>query len=147
LNWCVANGQSFEESPFNGQAIDLLWTGGKRIVIGIPQTDRVSFCPHTLRRTEISIEYVRRRRGCVPAALELIGQRHGDIDRHITHRFSFEESDKALDLVANYRDGLVKAMIEFGRVGYASYNRSHVELLHKTSCLAAFNAVKSEPEV
>jgi L-iditol 2-dehydrogenase len=31
----------------------------------------------------------------------------------ITHRFPFAETDAAFDLVANYRDGVVKAMIEF----------------------------------
>jgi len=95
------------------QAVDLLKPGGKLMVIGIPETDRVSYCPHTLRRKEITIEHVRRQRGCVPEALELIGQRRSEIDRLITHHFPFEETAEAFDLVAGYRDGVVKAMIEF----------------------------------
>ena len=31
----------------------------------------------------------------------------------ITHRFPFDESKEAFDMVADYRDGVVKAMIEF----------------------------------
>jgi len=31
----------------------------------------------------------------------------------ITHRFSFSETAKAFDMVANYQDGVMKAMIDF----------------------------------
>ena len=31
----------------------------------------------------------------------------------ITHRFPFEKTKDAFDLVADYRDGVMKAMIEF----------------------------------
>jgi hypothetical protein len=30
-----------------------------------------------------------------------------------THRFSFEDTKKAFDLVASYGDGVMKAMIDF----------------------------------
>jgi threonine dehydrogenase-like Zn-dependent dehydrogenase len=83
------------------------------MLIGIPELDRVSFAPEKLRRKELTLVNVRRQRGCVPAALELIARRRAEIDAMITHRFPFAETDAAFDLVANYRDGVVKAMIEF----------------------------------
>lgn len=95
------------------QALDLLRPGGTLMMIGIPEVDRVSFAPEKMRRKELTLVNVRRQRGCVPAALELIGQRRAEIDAMITHRFPFAETDAAFDLVANYRDGVVKAMIEF----------------------------------
>ena len=93
--------------------IDLLRPGGKLMLIGIPEVDRVSFAPEKMRRKELTIVNVRRQQGCVPAALDLIAQRPADVDQLITHHFSFEQSKEAFDLVADYRDGVVKAMIEF----------------------------------
>lgn len=94
-------------------AVDLLRPGGTLMLIGIPEVDRVGFAPEKLRRKELTLVNVRRQRGCVPEALELIGRCRDDIDAMITHRFPFTETDAAFELVANYRDGVVKAMIEF----------------------------------
>ena len=94
-------------------AIELLRPGGTLLIIGIPEVDRVSFDPDQLRRKEITIIHVRRQRSCVQAALNLIGKCRGDVDAWITHRFPFSDAQAAFDLVADYRDGVVKAMIEF----------------------------------
>ena len=94
-------------------AIDILRPGGKLMIVGIPEVDSVSFRPERMRRKELTIINVRRQRDCVQPALDLIDQHRADIDRLITHRFSFSESKTAFDLVADYRDGVVKAMIEF----------------------------------
>ena len=56
---------------------------------------------------------IRRQRGCVAAALDLIGRQQSAIAEMITHRFAFAETKTAFDVVAEYRDGVVKAMIEF----------------------------------
>lgn len=95
------------------QALQLLRPGGTLMLIGIPEVDRVSFDAETMRRREISIINVRRQRGCVEKALQMIAQNPTDIERLITHRFSFSDSRTAFDLVADYRDGVVKAMIDF----------------------------------
>jgi L-iditol 2-dehydrogenase len=36
-----------------------------------------------------------------------------DVSNMITHRFPFDNTKKAFDLVAAYRDGVMKAMIDF----------------------------------
>jgi L-iditol 2-dehydrogenase len=95
------------------QALDLLRPGGTLMLIGIPELDRVSLASDKMRRKELTLKNVRRQRGCVEAALELIDQRRAEIDALITHRFAFGQTDAAFDQVANYRDGVVKAMIEF----------------------------------
>lgn len=95
------------------EAVLLLRPGGKLMVIGIPEVERIQFDPDIVRRKEIAIVHVRRQRGCVQAALDLIGQCPAHIEELITHRFPFCDSGAAFDLVANYRDGVVKAMIEF----------------------------------
>jgi L-iditol 2-dehydrogenase len=96
------------------QAMKLLRPGGTLMFVGIPEVDRVSFDPETMRRKEITIINVRRQRGCAEKALELIGENRADISALITHRFPFPDTKAAFDLVADYRDGVVKAMIDFG---------------------------------
>jgi L-iditol 2-dehydrogenase len=36
-----------------------------------------------------------------------------DVSRMATHRFHFSRAQEAFDLVADYRDGVMKAMIDF----------------------------------
>lgn len=95
------------------QAVQLLRPGGRLMIIGIPEVDRVSFDPGQIRSRELTMVNVRRQRGCVEAALDMVAQRRAEVDAMITHRFPFADSDVAFDTVANYRDGVVKAMIEF----------------------------------
>ncbi len=94
-------------------AIDLLRPGGTLMLIGIPEVDQVSFAPERMRRKELTIVNVRRQRGCVQPALDLIDRHRSQIDELITHHFPFSETKAAFDLVADYRDGVVKAMIDF----------------------------------
>ncbi len=95
-------------------AIDILKPGGKLMVIGIPETDRLSFSIDKMRRKEITIVNVRRQNECVDAALELLRTAGRDASAMITHRFPFSQTPEAFDLVSERRDGVVKAMIEFG---------------------------------
>jgi L-iditol 2-dehydrogenase len=94
-------------------AIDLLRPGGTLMLVGIPEVDRISIAPEKMRRKELTIINVRRQRGCVQPALELIDQHRSQIDELITHHFPFSDTQEAFDLVAGYRDGVVKAMINF----------------------------------
>jgi L-iditol 2-dehydrogenase len=94
-------------------AVELLRPGGTLSIIGIPEVDEIRFAPEKIRRKELTIKNVRRQRGCVELALALIAKRQSAIADLITHRFSFADTKTAFDLVANYQDGVVKAMIEF----------------------------------
>jgi L-iditol 2-dehydrogenase len=94
------------------QAIDLLKPGGVLMLIGIPRVDRVSFSIDSMRRKEIRVQNVRRQEGCVQAALDMIDSRAANVDPLLTHRFPFEGTKEAFDLVARYADGVLKAVIE-----------------------------------
>ncbi len=96
------------------QGIDLLKPGGTLVIVGIPEADRVSFSIDLLRRKEIAIVNVRRQEGCVQATLDLMASGAITIDRLVTHRFSMDCVSEAFELVADYRDGVVKAMIDIG---------------------------------
>ena len=96
------------------QSLKLLKPGGKLMLIGIPSFDRMTFEIDLLRRREIRLQNVRRQNECMPPAIELAAARPDDVDRLRTHTFPFERTAEAFDLVADYRDGVVKAMIHLG---------------------------------
>jgi L-iditol 2-dehydrogenase len=94
------------------QGIDLLRAGGTLMLIGIPREDRVSFSIDKIRRKEITILNVRRQNGCTQAAIDLQASGKVDANFMVTHRFPLERVQEAFELVAGYRDGAVKALIE-----------------------------------
>ena len=94
------------------QAVDLLKPGGQLIIVGIPEQDTISFDINQLRRKELVIKNVRRQNECSVAAIDLVMRRSKDIKKMITHRFSLAEVKKAFNMVAGYRDGVVKALIK-----------------------------------
>ena len=95
------------------QAVRLLKPGGKLLIVGIPEFARFSFPVDDLRRKEICIQNVRRQNGCDRKAVRVIADGSVQVDHWITHRFDLEDSRKALDLVAGYENGVMKAMIHF----------------------------------
>ena len=95
------------------QAVDLLKPGGKLMIIGIPQFERFSFPVDDLRRKEICIQNVRRQCDCVQDSLDMMENGDFDVDFMVTHRFKFDQCKEAFNLVADYKDGVVKAMVEF----------------------------------
>ena len=96
------------------QAVEMLKPGGKLMIIGIPREDRVSFCPDLIRRKEITLINVRRQNHCTQKAIDLVAQKKVDLDFMITHTFDFEQTAEAFEVVAGYRDGVVKALIKVG---------------------------------
>jgi L-iditol 2-dehydrogenase len=95
------------------QAIQLLKPGGTLLIIGIPEKDTWTFPVDELRHKEITIRNVRRQNGCVQEALDLIETGRVKVDPLITHHYPFEKTPEAFELVAGYRDGVMKAMINF----------------------------------
>lgn len=94
------------------QAIDLLKPGGKLLMVGIPEADRISMTIDVARRKEIDFQNVRRQNDCVQTALDLLESRRVNLDFMVTHRFPLERAGEAFELVAGYRDGVIKAMID-----------------------------------
>jgi len=93
------------------QAMDLLKPGGQLVIVGIPRTDMISFSADKFRRKEITIKYIRRQNLCTQKAIDSIRSGKIDIDFLITHRFGLEDTQEAFELLTDYRDGVIKAMI------------------------------------
>ena len=94
------------------QGIDLLKPGGKLAIIGIPDFMRWSFSVDKTRRKEITIQNIRRQVDCTQVALDLIADKI-NADSMITHHFKIEDAEKAYELVSDYKDGVMKAIICF----------------------------------
>jgi len=93
------------------QSFDLLQPGGLLVMVGTARQDTVSFNVDKFRRKELSIKYIRRQNHCVQTAMDLLGSGQANADFMITHRFSLDRTVEAFELVAEYGDGVIKAMI------------------------------------
>lgn len=95
------------------QSLELLAPGGALLLVGIPETDRVDFDINLMRRKEIRIENVRRQNDCTAEAIRLVESGRVELDGIVTHHFDGSASSAAFDTVANYREGVSKALIHF----------------------------------
>ncbi len=95
------------------QAVQMLKPGGKLLLIGIPSVNRVSFDISLLRRKELSIQNVRRQNECVQRAIDMIAHKEIDVNVMVTHHLPLAQAQQGFDMVADYADGVVKAMVTF----------------------------------
>ena len=103
----------FSKQETIDQAVEVLRPGGVLMLVGIPEFERVCFPVSKIRKKEITIINVRRQNRCTQAAMDLVAGGKAKIDFMITHRFRVEQAKEAFDMVAEYRDGVIKAIIEF----------------------------------
>jgi len=94
------------------EAVELLKPGGRLMVVGIPRVERISVVIEKTRRKEISFINVRRQNKCTQEAIDSVASGKISVDFMATHRFRLEQTQDAFDMVAGYRDGVVKALIE-----------------------------------
>ncbi|MGB8225366.1 MAG: alcohol dehydrogenase catalytic domain-containing protein [Sedimentisphaerales bacterium] len=95
------------------EGIDILRPGGKLVLVGIPRENRISLSIDKIRRKEITIINIRRQNRCIEDAVEFLVTGKANLDFMVTHKFKFEDSKKAFELAAGYKDGVLKAIIEF----------------------------------
>jgi len=93
--------------------VDLLKPGGKLMIIGIPQFDHWHIPVGKSRHKELTFQNVRRQNEAVQPALDMMAEGRISVDKMVTHRFGFDRTREAFDLVAGYREGVMKAMIDF----------------------------------
>jgi len=84
--------------------------GGKVMLVGIPDDERISFSASATRRKGLTIKLVRRMKYTYPRAIELVSKGLVDVRSIVTHRFSLEQAEEAFR-VAERREGL-KIIIE-----------------------------------
>lgn len=89
-------------------------SGGRVVLVGIPPHDRCEFGHATPRRKGLTVRFARRMKHTYPRALALaVHPVMGPVLRDlITHRFALADTAVAFELVANRRDGVLKAVIQ-----------------------------------
>ena len=86
------------------------WTGNpdKEDIVG-----SVYIGTEEMRKKELSIQNLRRQNEALHPTLELISAGKIKPEKMMTHTFRFDQVAEAFDLVAGYKDGVMKAMINF----------------------------------
>ena len=102
-----------EQQEAVDQACEILKPGGRLIIVGIPEFDSWKLDVDKTRRKEFTIQFIRRQLNCVDDSIRLMSEGTIDVSNMITHRFPFERTKEAFDLVNGYHDGVMKAMIYF----------------------------------
>ena len=92
-------------------ALKIVKPGGKLVLVGIPPLAKYVFDMDLMRRKEITVINVRRQNHCVEEAIEMVASGKIDVKRMVTHRFPLDKTPAAFDIVARYRDNVIKAMI------------------------------------
>lgn len=86
-------------------ALGAVASGGKVILVGIPDNDRTSFSASLARRKGLTIKLVRRMKHTYPRAIELVVKGLVDVRSIVTHHFPLEQAEEAFR-VAEQREGL-----------------------------------------
>jgi L-iditol 2-dehydrogenase len=97
------------------QAVRLLKPGGVLYAIGIPEGTRLSFDYDWARKQELGLQCVRRQNGTVPVAIRMVADGAIDVAPLATHHFPLADAQAAMELVRDYRDGVIKAVIHMGQ--------------------------------
>ncbi len=84
---------------------------GTAVIIGIPSEDRISLWAHHLRRKELNIIMSRRSSFELEPAIRMMAAGLIQPEKIVTHRFPLEKLAEGMQLVHNYGDGVLKAMI------------------------------------
>ncbi len=93
------------------QAWLLAAIGGRAIMVGIPEEDETTLDAHPPRRKELLVQYVRRSRHATRQALDLVASGRLDVASWVTHHATLAKAAKVFEMVAEYGDGVLKAVI------------------------------------
>lgn len=95
-------------------AVDALRPGGRLVVVGISDDDRIVLEHSSMRRKGITMAMVRRMAHTYPRAMSLLQARPDAIDFQsiISHRLPLAQTDKAFELASSYSDGVIKMMVQ-----------------------------------
>lgn len=94
-------------------AIEMAKIGGTVVYIGIFDGDYVSLPMQAARVKELTLKPIRREAFGFKPALTLVEKRMVKINNWITHKYPPEKIQEAFENVCAYKDGVIKAVINF----------------------------------
>jgi len=78
-----------------GIALDAVRPGGRVLMVGIPDDDRVAFSAATARRKGLTLVFVRRMQDLYDRAIRLVTRGAIDLDAVVSHHFELANADEA----------------------------------------------------
>jgi L-iditol 2-dehydrogenase len=93
-------------------AYDLAGIGGRVALVGIPEEDEIVINAHRPRRKELTVQHIRRSRHAFRQAVDLVASGKLDVKSWVTHHFGLKDAYKAFDMVAEYKNNVLKAVIK-----------------------------------
>jgi L-iditol 2-dehydrogenase len=94
------------------QAAEMARLGGRLVIVGISEADRIVFKHSTIRRKGLTIRLARRMKHTYPRSIRLVESGAVDLSDLISHRFPLERTPEAFAMNTAYEDKVVKVMIE-----------------------------------
>jgi L-iditol 2-dehydrogenase len=93
------------------QAVAAARIGGRVILVGIPEGDRMSLRPSEARRKGLVIKFSRRMGHVYPRAIEMVRAGRVRVAPLATHRFPLERAPDAFRFQDAYTEGVIKTII------------------------------------
>jgi L-iditol 2-dehydrogenase len=86
--------------------------GGRLVVVGIPDGNAYAFEAATARRKQLQVTFSRRMGDVLPRAIRLVAEGRIDLEAWISHRVGLADVPEAFAMLAAYRDGALKVVVE-----------------------------------
>lgn len=99
-------------NPTSQQCAEVVRNGGRVVLVGIPEDDRLEIKHSVARRKGLTILMSRRMKHAYPRAIDMVLKKKINLKRFISHRFSLEKINDAFEINTAYRDGVIKIIIE-----------------------------------
>jgi L-iditol 2-dehydrogenase len=94
------------------QGAEMARLGGRMVIVGISENDRLELKHSTVRRKGLTIRLARRMKHTYPRAIRLARSGVVDLLGVVSHRFPLEKAPEAFAMNAAYQDRVIKVMIE-----------------------------------
>lgn len=95
------------------QGANMLREGGTLVLCGIPgEADTLTLTASIIRRKGLTIKMVRRMKFVYPRGIRMVQQGMVDLKSIATHFLLLADIPAAFEMVANYRDGVIRAVVE-----------------------------------
>jgi L-iditol 2-dehydrogenase len=95
-------------------AVEMARRGARVVWVGIPPGDTITFHAHNARRKGLTLKLVRRMKLTYPRIISLVARGLLDARSMVTHIFALEGGGKAFDIVTDYADEVIKAVVQPG---------------------------------
>ncbi len=94
------------------QAAAMAGYGGRMVIVGISEEDRLVLTHSMVRRKGLTIQLARRMKHTYPRSIRLVDSGAVDFDSMISHRFPLEQTPEAFAMNVAYQDEVVKVVID-----------------------------------